>query len=45
VKIGADRQSQAQKDYQKDVEAAGGLYYVAKDLTTFVQWYTNTFEK
>lgn len=45
VKIGNDRQSQAQKDYQKSIEIAGGLYYIAKDLTTFVQWYSNTFER
>jgi hypothetical protein len=44
VKIGADRQSQAQKDYQQAIEKAGGLYSIAKDFTSFVQWYTRTFE-
>lgn len=44
VKIGDDRQSQAQKDYQKSIETAGGLYYIAKNFTTFVQWYYNTFD-
>ena len=43
VKIGKDFQSQAQKDYQKAIEAAGGLYVIAKDFTSFVQWYNNTF--
>lgn len=42
VKIGRDRQSEAQRNYQRDVEAAGGLYYVAKDFTTFVTWYNET---
>ena len=44
VKIGADRQSQAQKDYQQVIEKAGGLYYIAKDFTSFIEWYSNTFE-
>ncbi|MBR7022202.1 MAG: hypothetical protein IKI09_01845 [Bacteroidales bacterium] len=44
VKIGFDRQSEAQKAYQKEVEAAGGLYYVARDFTSFVQWYHQNFE-
>jgi hypothetical protein len=44
VKIGADRQSQTQKDYQQAIEKAGGLYYIAKDFTSFIEWYSNTFE-
>lgn len=44
VKIGRDRQSEAQKAYQKQVEAAGGLYYIARDFTSFVQWYHQNFE-
>ena len=43
VKIGRDRQSEAQKAYQKQVEAAGGLYFIAKDFTSFVRWYRATF--
>ena len=42
VKIGKDRQSHAQRQYQQAVEAAGGIYYVAKDFTSFVQWYKKT---
>ena len=45
VKIGKDRQSEAQRQYQAAIEAAGGLYYVAKDFTTFAQWYAQLFEK
>ena len=44
VKIGADRQSQAQLKYQQDIEAAGGIYIIAKDLTSFIEWYSKTFE-
>lgn len=45
VKIGADRQSEAQKQYQADIEKAGGSYYIAKDFTSFVEWYNQTFGK
>lgn len=44
VKIGKDRQSQAQREYQRQVEQAGGLYFVAKDFTSFVEWYQQNFE-
>lgn len=44
VKIGADRQSEAQKEYQKNIEAAGGIYYIARDFTSFVAWYNQTFK-
>ena len=43
VKIGHDRQSEAQRRYQASIERAGGLYFVAKDFTTFVEWYGETF--
>lgn len=43
VKIGNDRQSPAQREYQQAVEQAGGLYYIAKDFTSFVAWYRQTF--
>lgn len=43
VKIGRDRQSPAQKEYQRQVEHAGGLYYVAKNFTSFIEWYKSTF--
>jgi hypothetical protein len=41
VKYGKDRMSPHQKQMQKDIEAAGGLYFVAK---TFEQ-YTNTLHQ
>ena len=45
VKILKDRQSEAQKQYQADIEKAGGIYYIAKDFTSFVEWYCLTFGK
>ncbi len=45
VKIGKDRQSEAQRQYQVAIEQAGGLYYIAKDFTTFVAWYHQNFGK
>ena len=43
VKIGRDKQSPAQIQYQKDIEAAGGQYFIAKDFTSFVEWYNQMF--
>lgn len=43
VKIGKDHQSQYQKDYQEQIERAGGLYTIAKDLEGFVEWYSSNF--
>ena len=39
IKIGSDHQSQAQKDYQRNIETAGGIYYIARNFTTFVEFY------
>jgi hypothetical protein len=39
VKHGKDRLSEVQKQYQKDIESAGGVYYVAKDFQSFYQWF------
>ncbi|HAK00376.1 MAG TPA: hypothetical protein DCM62_10150 [Bacteroidales bacterium] len=43
VKTGSDRQSQAQKDYQKAIEAAGGVYYIARNFDLFFEWYNANF--
>jgi hypothetical protein len=43
VKIGNDRQSDAQKEYQKSIEKSGGLYVIAKDFEQFLLWYNLTF--
>lgn len=39
VKIGADKQSDKQKEYQQAIEKAGGIYFVAKDFNSFYKWY------
>ena len=41
VKIGKDRQSDFQKEYQKEVEWAGGIYIIAKSFQEFYDWYLN----
>lgn len=43
VKIGHDRQSEAQKRYEQSVTSAGGYYYIAKNFDDFVEWYNNNF--
>lgn len=45
VKIGRDRQSEAQRQYQASIEAAGGLYFTAKDFASFLIWYHATFNE
>ncbi len=39
VKIGSDRQSQHQKDYQAMVENAGGTYWIVKNFEQFYELY------
>ena len=45
VKIGKDRQSESQKEYQKQVENARGYYVIAKDFQGFFDWFTAKFKK
>jgi hypothetical protein len=39
VKIGNDRQSDHQKEYEEAVKNAGGQYWIAKDFDTFIFYY------
>jgi hypothetical protein len=39
IKIGRDTQSEAQRKYQQDIEASGGVYIIAKDFEGFLKWY------
>jgi hypothetical protein len=39
VKVGKDKQSEAQVKTQNEVELSGGLYFIAKDFETFYNWY------
>lgn len=43
VKIGKDRQCEAQRRYQQAIEQAGGLYYIARNFTEFHSWYRQNF--
>jgi len=36
IKVGKDRQSPAQREYQRKVEAAGGVYIIARSFDDFV---------
>ena len=44
VKIGKDRQSEAQKKYQEDIEKAGGIYIIVKDFDEFMNFYKKFIE-
>lgn len=41
VKTGRDRQSEAQKKIESEVIRSGGLYFLAKDFTSFKNWFDN----
>ena len=43
VKIGPDRMSQAQRDYERSIVTSGGIYYIAKDFATFLTWFNLNF--
>lgn len=44
VKIGKDRQSEAQRKYQADIERAGGVYTLARDFAGFILEYKRLVE-
>lgn len=44
IKIGKDRQSEAQKKYQADIERAGGIYIIVKDFDDFINFYKKFIE-
>lgn len=39
VKVKNDRMSENQERVQQEQEQSGGLYYVARDFTSFIEWY------
>ena len=39
VKIGKDRQSEAQKKYQEAIEGAGGAYLIVRSFEEFLAWF------
>ena len=38
-----DKMSKEQDQERKLVESAGGIYYVAQDMASFISWYNQTF--
>lgn len=44
VKAGKDVMSEDQKRERERIEKAGGIYYIATDMASFVEWYNKTFE-
>lgn len=43
VKVGADTMSEHQEKEQGRITAAGGLYYIARSMPAFLQWFEQTF--
>jgi hypothetical protein len=41
IKYGKDRQSEAQKKYQKSVENAKGIYIIVRTFDDFLEWWDN----
>ena len=45
VKIGKDKQSDAQKKYQEMIEKARGVYFIATDFDDFMMFYKGIIEQ
>jgi len=45
VKYGKDRMSEYQREYQTEIESAGGVYLIAKTFDDFLQWWDSFNEK
>jgi hypothetical protein len=43
VKVGKDRMSDAQIKLKDQLEAAGALYFIAKDFDSFYEWFCEIF--
>jgi hypothetical protein len=44
VKIGRDKLSTAQEMEKQRIERAGGLYFIARDMDSFIEFYEQNFE-
>jgi hypothetical protein len=40
-----DKQSEAQRRYQEEVEQSGGIYFVAKDFESFIKFYQQIIQQ
>jgi len=43
IKIGRDKQSKHQAEYQRQIEASGGIYLIARSFKDFKMWYYEVF--
>jgi hypothetical protein len=41
IKIGKDRVSEQQKKEKERIERAGGLYFIARNMPQFIEWFEN----
>jgi hypothetical protein len=44
VKVGKDKMSPDQIKVKGEIEKSGGLYFIAKDLDSFVKWFKKKFK-
>jgi hypothetical protein len=44
VKIGSDRQSHSQREYQQSIVLAGGIYFIVTSYDQFLNWYNLNFK-
>ena len=44
IKVGKDRQSEAQKAYEQSITSAGGVYLIVRTMDQFVAWWDETFK-
>lgn len=43
VKCGKDQMRDEQREQQRDIIRAGGVYYIAKDMDSFLRWFKREF--
>ena len=43
IKYGKDKQSEDQKKYQADIEAAGGIYIIVKTFHDYLVWFGSKY--
>lgn len=43
IKFGADKQSEAQRAYQENIERTGGVYLIVNNFDDFIKWYDLSF--
>ena len=44
IKFGTNRQIENQKQYQQNIERAGGIYFIANSFEHFLNWYKENFD-